>query len=479
MVLDCCHNGPNAQNSNADPELLIRGFDFSFPVPLSSDEEIWGNKTSSWTRVMPHCFLSQNIQSHAVLAACDAKGVAREWLPGRRGLFTSALVRALRLFPISDSLFENIIPGLRIPGQTPCCQRPQRNPPLFNLSSIMKYAGCWSFPWAMNDGGIQSVFTRYGRQNNQAIDANLQSNVKIPAVPQIQRGLKIYYSYDPECEQLYQQVSRIRVRSPAIEYDWQAVPADQKDQADLHIIIAASTVYIEVNDRQLGVEGLLGAVWRRLPDGLNPNADHIFTATSAATRYFRFLRREVTDHGLLSGVAVHFTKVAYSDDEYDERLVPITIPEGPNLYQDRAVNVFVDQENESMYGVGLTNTSDSALYISVLFFDNDLSIVSLHESMTSTCVAAGATWAIGYGQQGGEPWRYVLEDNQTYDVGYLKVFVSRQEMSLSYMLQDSPFEAIGSRSMQHTQSPHHWQCDTLRIPVIQRRSLLDIMAHIL
>lgn len=467
MILDCSHTGPHMTNDFGNDDLVNRGVDLPFSVPDTIDEELLSYAAASWAMSLPHCFLSQGIQSHAVLTACNAEGVARECLSERYGLFTSALIHALQLYPTGQLPLESILPKLSIPGQTPCWQQPMCYPPSLDISRLIRFPWPWSFPQPISSLKKKQHIIPYGF-GGQMGNEDLSSGWR-HAVPRRERGMTLCYTYDDMSVELYQSVSRTKIRSPAIEHDWSEVSLDEKHRAQLHIILTIDTVYFEMNDAIFGLKGLSPTNWRRLPVRLDPIAENIVAAIMAATRAFNFLRRESAGSGLRSNIRFDFTKVRYSESEYDEWLVPLTIPEGPNLHKKDAITVYVDpSDSDAMYGAQLANTSSSGLYLAVLFFDNDFSVVSLHDSLIVKFLAPGETWTIGFGEDGGQPWTYVLQDDQMYDVGYLKIFVSARPMDLSCILQDSPFRNVGERRMQYPQ-PSEWHYDTLRIPLIQKR----------
>jgi len=256
----------------------------------------------------------------------------------------------------------------------------------------------------------------------------------------------------------------------------------EKQCADIHAIFSDTVVRLEVNDLKLGVQGSsLGSPvsgWRALPAVVHADSSTLRRVMAAAARYFHYLHVETQERQLLSSISVYFTKVVYSDDEYDEYLRPIALPVGPNICQDGFIKVFVDNSDDlAMYGLKLSNTRDIPLYVSVLFFDNDLSIVSFVEpsefSTVTSCLLPHLPVTMGYGQNGGDPWTYFLNENQPYDVGYIKLFISKEPIDLCYILQSTPFQddvSSGLESESALQSElAHLRCDTLLIPVVQRR----------
>jgi len=241
------------------------------------------------------------------------------------------------------------------------------------------------------------------------------------------------------------------------------------------VFISEDGYRFEINDLRIwGSQNIHDHPRRLLPHSAAVDSRSLRTVIQAASQYFWALRHGLERQGLSSSINVHFTQVVYSEDEYDEYLCPIVLPKGPNIYQNKEVNVVVDDEKDEMYGLKIYNVGETSLYISALFFDNDLSIVSMFEPSSSSPTARhldiGQSTTMGYGPDGGDPWKYFLTEGQTHDVGYIKVYISKQPFDLSFLLQPSPFEGETSHSMDLSSSPgiSHPDCDTLLIPIIQR-----------
>jgi len=165
-------------------------------------------------------------------------------------------------------------------------------------------------------------------------------------------------------------------------------------------------------------------------------------------------------------------------DECDDFLMPILVPDTPNLVQDGVVDLCVDET--SMYGIKITNDTNVALFPSLFYFDNsDLSIQSSYLPPTSggkidPPLPAGGSLTIGYGSGSVAPFTYFLRDGQNVDVGFLKLFLSTEPVDLSHLIQRSPFEfdlarsdmAYGEEKSDKTMC----QWETVLLTIIQRRS---------
>ena len=82
--------------------------------------------------------------------------------------------------------------------------------------------------------------------------------------------------------------------------------------------------------------------------------------------------------------------------------------------------------------------------------------------------------AVGYGDSGSVPHAFFLRKGQNVDVGILKLFLSREQVDFSDIIQPSPFDSIGARftAPAKLKGPNslRFQWDTILIPVVQRRT---------
>ncbi len=75
---------------------------------------------------------------------------------------------------------------------------------------------------------------------------------------------------------------------------------------------------------------------------------------------------------------------------------------------------------------------------------------------------------VGYGRDGGNPWKYYLDDWQESDFGFLKIFLTTKRVDLSHILQESPF--AGSRDAPEPEPKKPiplW--DTITVMINQRK----------
>lgn len=75
---------------------------------------------------------------------------------------------------------------------------------------------------------------------------------------------------------------------------------------------------------------------------------------------------------------------------------------------------------------------------------------------------------LGYGSGGGRPYRFYLRPEQTEDIGFIKFFISTEQVDLSNVKQSSPFdEKAVSRPLEEVKEPPRPIWDTVTVTVIQ------------
>ena len=75
---------------------------------------------------------------------------------------------------------------------------------------------------------------------------------------------------------------------------------------------------------------------------------------------------------------------------------------------------------------------------------------------------------IGFGNPGAAPYRYFLRNDQSVDVGFLKLYISSHYVDFSGIPQCSPFTGAKDRAgiQDPKRTPPLW--DTLTIPIVQK-----------
>lgn len=142
----------------------------------------------------------------------------------------------------------------------------------------------------------------------------------------------------------------------------------EKEKAELSFTLEKEGVVVNILDSFVAALGLT-----RMPFYIEPNADAISNLIHAAAHFYFYLNRKSKMQALHGKIDVIFTEVVQSKEEYDDYLQPVIQPIGPNLNRENIIDLQV--QDDKMYGMKITNNSDTALYPSLFFFDNsDLSI---------------------------------------------------------------------------------------------------------
>ena len=79
---------------------------------------------------------------------------------------------------------------------------------------------------------------------------------------------------------------------------------------------------------------------------------------------------------------------------------------------------------------------------------------------------------MGYGDPGWVPQTFFLREGQEVDVGILKLFLSRKQVDLSHIAQETPFKVSRASAEAVLPEPKNlplpW--DTIEIPVVQQHA---------
>ncbi|KAG8837871.1 hypothetical protein FRC18_007454 [Serendipita sp. 400] len=104
----------------------------------------------------------------------------------------------------------------------------------------------------------------------------------------------------------------------------------------------------------------------------------------------------------------------------------------------------------------------------------DFSITPYYQPATSAgradpSVPAKQALTIGYGDGGVPAFKYYLREGQDLDIGFIKIFLSTEQVDLSHIRQLSPFNP-GGRNAGIGKGKPKATWDTILIPVVQRKA---------
>ncbi|PVG00045.1 hypothetical protein CPB86DRAFT_702211 [Serendipita vermifera] len=109
VIFDCCHSGSGTRGFGTGPDSQDRTLGITTTFPADIDMDILSS-SRTLVSAIPAGFLHSNLQSHVLLAACNSNELARE-VRGR-GVFTQALLKALRESGIENLSYSDLIDGL-------------------------------------------------------------------------------------------------------------------------------------------------------------------------------------------------------------------------------------------------------------------------------------------------------------------------------------------------------------------------------
>jgi hypothetical protein len=74
---------------------------------------------------------------------------------------------------------------------------------------------------------------------------------------------------------------------------------------------------------------------------------------------------------------------------------------------------------------------------------------------------------IGYGAGGGDALEFFLEQGQTSDTGFIKLFVCTEHVDMSWIPQESPFERSERKARKKTAQCSTWDTQTATVRVFR------------
>ncbi len=298
----------------------------------------------------------------------------------------------------------------------------------------------------------------------------------------LDEDLKAHVSKDNILDDL----STLRVTSTNLDTPgrWRIKIAESAAQAELAISVQGDRVVFDM---------LLKEHSHHIPYSMRYNAEDIYALIYAAAHYFSHLRW-TSRSNLHKMVTVEFLKVK-EIDEYDDDLMRILEPDGENMISSGNVNVYVD--DGAMYGMKITNNSRIPLHF-VFFFDGDFSIgMSLFQKILGGPVLTPSkspvsyyqpgdygqkmdpsmkpkqSLRIGYGSGRATPRIYLLQEGQSSDIGFVKVFLSTEAVDLSHIPQPCPFDGPDKGMAMKTDRhiPCEWSALTFSVKQWRGRSI--------
>jgi len=433
------------------------------------DRPIWLDLASSRSANVAPGFLHTGLSSHVLLAACGASELASE-VDGR-GLFTTALLEVLTTMGAGRITYADLLRKINIRGQNPQCEGNNRDRIFFQpRSSPVRMDGRNSQHMVLNK--VLPVVETNAMSTVVDFLFNVPQFAPRQAKAMPKEPFRIHVATDEKLTGVYEALLR-EIQSEGPEKSMALV---DKEDADLDISLDDNCVNFNILSKLVTQFGLT-----QMPFTIPAHVGFVSQVSyvvRAAVHYHSCLRHGGETPILQNQVRIEFTKVKGEKVDGSNDFHPI-IPYGDNLNCNGVVDLVLDDEDDTMYGIKITNNTNLSLYPSLFFFDNsDLSITSYYQPPVAGNFTVDPPLrpmtSLAIYSSGGPPHSYFLRDGQDVDVGFLKLFLSTHPVDLSDIEQASPFKDDGRHGgMRRVSSKPVLTWDSMCIAVVQRRRLLS------
>ncbi|TFY62831.1 hypothetical protein EVG20_g6557 [Dentipellis fragilis] len=494
VIFDCCHSGSGTRTDEIDSSYLVRGIEIKKPVPSDLDKEIWSQSADDRATVVAAGFLQSGLRSHVLLAACGSEETAQE--REGRGVFTKSFLETIISTGADKLTYRDIIQRIPNLPALPLGSHHVRREGLEPGRVLHKvrlhdnqYVMAAGEAHGITDGAEFAIYkdrdftsstTPLGTlvaRETAAFSSILDmpaGSVRIALADDdtvfalqtragVAEDLRVHVAMDDRLTAVFERIAEDMQRTDAGQ---RKVLLVEKDRAEVDIDLEGDRVVFNILDSLATQYGL-----HRMPYTVRPDADAVYPVITAAAHYYWHLRRTSEKKILQNKVKLEFMKVELSEDEYDDDLNPVVKPAGPDMNKANVVEIFVG--DDAMYGMRIVNTTGRDLYPSLFFFDNsDFSITPYYLPATAGQIVdaplrAKQSLTVGFGAGGSVPYSYFLRDGQDVDVGFLKLFLSTEQVDLAHLVQRSPFEEGRGAQEAPKRSTPIW--DTILVSVVQRR----------
>ncbi|KAH7921880.1 hypothetical protein BV22DRAFT_1049294 [Leucogyrophana mollusca] len=493
VIFDCCHSGSGTRTGHEAPTRLVRDIRIKETPPDDLDQDIWEavelNEAKNG-RAMPR-------------AAGFAQSGLRE--ESGRGVFTTALIDTLK-FGVNQVTYAELLQRLPpLPVQNPQCEGVNQNRILFNakvagqravLYKIRKVGDHYEMDAGEAHGiSVSAHFALYKDRDSFLNDSPSLGTVvarklapfstTLDAFPtesilelegegvavQTKAGdeedLRVHVAMKVDNVIVFEALSKEMQRTDPARREIRLV---EYGAADLDIANESGRIVFNVSHLETRALGLT-----RLWKSVEPTVRAVTPVISAAAHYFWHLRRTSVNKSVKECVGVRFSELAMSNVDGNGSISGGFLrPNGDNLITDNVIDLTF--KADAKYGMELTNSSNKALYVSIFYFDSStLEITPWYQPPTAKGVVDPSILGkgklpIGYGDSGTPPQELRFRDpGQTFDLGFLKIYISTVAVNLSHIPQETPF-GINRRRFKSSPIgvPPIWH--TILIPVRLRRT---------
>ncbi|KAJ7190615.1 hypothetical protein GGX14DRAFT_381985 [Mycena pura] len=505
VILDSCHSGSGTRDPR-DETFACRGVELpkTYDIPLDVLKAESGTRAS----VVAKGHEKSGLRSHVLLAACMRGQTAKE--RHGRGAFTSQLLELLKGEGVDRLTYKDVVTRLPdLPLQNPQCEGDNQTRILFNSKVASPYRALFNIAPAVSKPGEYileageahgitpkaqfSVFRDKkmtellgtvevtGEVNPFRARCNFGGGASFSLTGTAyalqtrvgeSQDLRLFVEANEAFLDVFTRLGQEMERTDPSKRSFRLVNTPD-DKPDFAISVENNLVVFHVMEKTCRDYGLTTIPYRDIR--VEETDSIIYILRSAADFYYNLHRSAKTDGILRSKVSVDCLKLVESG-EFDDYLDPILVPQAVdnqevNLHVDGTI--IIDVEEDAKYGFRLSNTSAVPLYAAAFYFDaSDLSVDPYYLPGTAAAGKADVSippkgsLSIGFGDSGAVPRSYILRENQSVDVGFLKVYLSTEYVDYSGIAQASPF-AERRASVQQVKKRYLW--DTIMIPMIQQK----------
>ncbi|KAK0502201.1 hypothetical protein EDD18DRAFT_1426888 [Armillaria luteobubalina] len=459
VVLDCCHSGSGTRPYDSDPTFAVRGIDLPKTYTIADDllHDIEPDTRAS--------FVAKGYEKDRPIVACTPFSIQDPQCEGvhqSRFIFNSKVTSLQRrLYPIrasSDSPGQYILEAGEAHGITTKAEFvvfTDRSMASTALGTVVAVQTTDFTTTCRFSAGVDKTKPFILAQPGYALQTRAGRG----------QDVCLFIEPDEKFLDIFKQIAAEMRNSKAGRRGFRL--AENRNDADLVVAADGGFVHFEIMNELCRKHGLT-----RMPFEVEiDDSDAMHGILQSSADFYWYLHR--SSEGVLSGkVKVECTKLTETG-EYTDDLEDILEPDpkGDNLNNEDII--FVDVDEEAIYGFKIINTGSVALYVSMFYFDvSDLSISSYYQPGSAqndvdVSLPPGESLSMGYGTSGTVPHMYTLRKGQDVDVGFLKLFFSTEYLDLSGVVQRSPFTESRGSGQVAEQNRYLW--DDMCIAVIQKR----------
>jgi len=490
VILDCCHAGSGTRGVTAQTGDRARGGYINSTIPAQLDIELLNGISRARGLGFPSGNHHQGLDTHVLLAACAPHEQAWEHFAQDRGYFTTELLRVLRNTGDEVLTYERLIGTIPTRSrQHPQCEGFNKHRTLFNLeprqhgrplfqiakgkdSHLVKAGTAHGIhPGALfhlykNDAPnsrkspIGYLIADKVDQYVSSVSPHRSSRLpelrggEVVGLVQLSTDSELQVSWttsDSRYKDLLREVKttlladeRFGSEEAFCGVHFLDSPRDEKWQ--VCVTISNDSAKFHVHHTRLFPD----LRTRAIPSTCSPNAGKIAHILRSAAKYYWHLRRDSSDSesSLRKRVSValrpldgpHYDE----DDPGDGHYRPQGDFSSQIVEHGRQTRILAAKDH--LYGLEVRNKADRELYIATFYFANDFRIESLSAPVLSNGKAdvslkRRSSHTYGFGDGGGDPFEFTLEEWQDQEVEFFKIFLSTDPLDLVYLEQENPFEA--------------------------------------